>query len=754
MWKKYFVSLIFVLGLVTSQSCSQSDDLQNILPDSQENELTLTINFNKINTTASRGDISYESAIKTLDFFLFNEATEEAKCQYQVTIKNVNGNTVKFHLPDEVVKKLFNENKTTCTVYAIANYSTDKYPEAPTVNELKRIVIGPHDFSDITTSLFVMDNSGNEVITKEGNAFKGTINLSRSAIKASLTITKITNGVKDKEGNVWNADSKQMHVTLINGVRKSHIDNDKRLPYQINSQEDYFSSDSKLISEIENDKGTYTHTSPFYSYPSEYLGGNKFRGTYLLLEVPWIKQETNGSKISTKCYYHIPLSSTNNILKRNHYYQIRLSVSALGSFDPQKPTKLTPSYQIVPWGENTVDADLNDYRYLVVDYNNLTVKNQDKVDIKYSSSHPIEFTDILFTHKSLEKIEEEEKTIYQYPHDRLEHPLNPIKIDKEHHTLSYKRHLENTFTEQNFDFTPYKLTFTIQHTDNPNYKETVTIVQYPAIYGEADINSGYTGPGSYGPKNGSVFVNGYINDGEYPDDSDKSWPYDIFADLYGMSKYNDNNPNMYVFTITSVEGTDYIIGDPREKEISESIVEASRSYNKVSSEPASAWYPGPVLADNGNISYEKRKLKYYYATDTKDTKKMIAPKFRVASSYAMLDIKKTSSTYLDCLRKRCASYQEDGYPAGRWRLPTKAELEFLIYLVNKGKIPPLYVRGKGYWCAHGLTSLDENGNISFDEITEDGNIGHSVRCVYDEWYWNDKLNDEQKKSFTWGDRPR
>ena len=34
--------------------------------------------------------------------------------------------------------------------------------------------------------------------------------------------------------------------------------------------------------------------------------------------------------------------------------------------------------------------------------------------------------------------------------------------------------------------------------------------------------------------------------------------------------------------------------------------------------------------------------------------------------------------------KRCAAYQENGYPAGRWRVPTEAEIWFMANRSNAG----------------------------------------------------------------------
>ena len=101
------------------------------------------------------------------------------------------------------------------------------------------------------------------------------------------------------------------------------------------------------------------------------------------------------------------------------------------------------------------------------------------------------------------------------------------------------------------------------------------------------------------------------------------------------------------------------------------------------------------------------------------------------------------------MKKRCASYQEDGYPAGRWRLPTRAEFQFIVYLSYKEKIPTLYKSTSDYWCAHGY-GKPNNGNVTMNYKTKSS--GNSVRCVYDEWYWgSEKIADKTK--FTWGDEP-
>ena len=105
---------------------------------------------------------------------------------------------------------------------------------------------------------------------------------------------------------------------------------------------------------------------------------------------------------------------------------------------------------------------------------------------------------------------------------------------------------------------------------------------------------------------------------------------------------------------------------------------------------------------------------------------------------------------------RCASYQENGYPAGRWRVPTTAEIAFIVYLQTQEAIPELFVNNHYFSSTHMVTQ----GNNKAD-IVAINNADHSVRCVYDEWYWGSEQDAVVEPGtnatagnhyrFTWGD---
>ena len=148
-----------------------------------------------------------------------------------------------------------------------------------------------------------------------------------------------------------------------------------------------------------------------------------------------------------------------------------------------------------------------------------------------------------------------------------------------------------------------------------------------------------------------------------------------------------------------------------------------------------------------------------YLETREDAEDVIAPAFMVASSWG-----KTLTMNYETARKRCAAYQEGGYPAGRWRVPTKAEVEYIVGLSQEGKIPRLFGQDRSttnYWVSSGVYNTS-NGYTA--GRTDDWGYSRSayLRCVYDVWYWGDQTIEEDdehnttyprltNENFVWGD---
>jgi hypothetical protein len=127
---------------------------------------------------------------------------------------------------------------------------------------------------------------------------------------------------------------------------------------------------------------------------------------------------------------------------------------------------------------------------------------------------------------------------------------------------------------------------------------------------------------------------------------------------------------------------------------------------------------------------------------------MLAPSFRISTKCGGTEFGDLTEQQA---KWRCASYQEDGFPAGRWRLPTKGEIKFMAQLSGNGTFARLFSASGKYWSANG--GIQVSGS-SVSDITTDKAM---TRCVYDVWYWGDEQTNhptEGRAHFYWGDKER
>lgn len=341
------------------------------------------------------------------------------------------------------------------------------------------------------------------------------------------------------------------------------------------------------------------------------------------------------------------------------------------------------------------------------------------------------------------------------------------------------------------EFSRIEIIIKIKHADwdkeDGLYEETIYLTQYPAMYVEEDHNYGNITPNdSYTPANGNEYVLVNNNKTYYPYewsglfDAFEIGRQGAFGVTNSMPQFSDGNmnPNMYVIhtsRFSSENENKYEIGDPRSLTSNVNLSENSFTNAALADTPwsterlvAASSYPransiGAQYFDyywsNGervSTAPTPRTLEHYYPTDetasgasgSKDN--FVAPVFRVASSFGKIQTLAKFEA-----RRRCAAYQEGGRPAGRWRLPTKAEVEYIATLAQDGIIPTLFGVPIGssasaafYWTGTGVVMIDSgfkvyelkgilnNATDVSSTLESKGNRGTiSVRCVYDDWYW-------------------
>ena len=802
----YIGSLLLACFLIVS--CT-NDDL--IIKDKQQKTVLLTISSPELTTSrvvspSIAGEDAYnENYIKDVYCFFYQEnaGNDDSATYFTAESISINENyegtpiQVPVTIPSEQYSILFPTENTpqSCKVYILANMpkGIDVDANGTSIKSLKLLKVTASSFAEdeVTNSnssyafpiqeSFVMDGE-NTLTFNENGQLSGNVPLYRAASKIALNITSLNPIIDDNGSTLWTPIPNQMRVELHNGIANGYVDGNGTT---------YPESLTKLGKNTRNYIGTkpegssdvtvpYTHV-PFYSYPTDW-NDDEDNEVYLTLVVPWYKG-TNTQDVQ-EYYYQIPVNYNGKKLDRNNYYLINLEVGVLGSLDNGNPLVLAPSsYVIVNWGNGGVSASFETFSYLIVDMKTV-IYNENSVIIPFVSSHAAEITDVVITQQKLATADSYRSNMSNGDDD-IDNDKNQYSItcdnntDNKGGTITYTKTLVNDFTKDSFDFTPYNITFTLKHTQNSGStleQKNVTIIQYPAIYGERDMNSDATNGNGDNDNNGYAFVNGYQKDGKT-----NGWPkvttQATFDNVKGLSSGDVTSQTMLIFTITSTKGTDYVIGDPRETQSNTNFIGEKHNNDQ------SIWATAKALYDNS----EDRPLKYYYATETSSlylataselitknedtpfyastdeaennerTYNMLAPKFRISSGYGQISTN-GDRRYYHLMKKRCASYQEDGYPAGRWRLPTKAELEFIFYLSDKGKIPTLFDDNMDYWCAHGYARPNsQTGKADMGFYTDYNGYSYvSVRCVYDDWYWGSEraLSDEQKSTFTWGDQPR
>lgn len=712
-----------------------------------------------------------ENKITSIEIFLYPNGGEEDNAIYASRIEGLDSRDmvqdVTFSIPADVINTLFARNATTCGIYVVANYKTGRTTasngiyENSSISELKNIEVesdfGALESLDLTAfgagygsidnikpqDAFVMD-SDLGTVTKSGNNLTGTIYLTRAASKITFrtTIAESLN----IDGKVWVPQLDNLSFTFHNAVNKSYIDNgsdtDSGNTFAMPQGQDVYTDIEGIeMSQILTDHGvkapsydgevegvskwtTIDHIVPLYTYSSRWADGAN-NEAYIMLTVPW-RIEGESSDHLTYYNYFVPLNMNELKLVRNKHYRINLRVGVLG--DLEELTESEFSYEVLDWVGENIDVKLQKPTYLVVDSNYVVMKNLETFSVGYHSSDEVAY-------------EVRSTTISAFKKDSSGVIVSgcvweTYSVSAEDGNVTFAHQLDNTRSDSDteYDFLIQTTVVRIYHKNNPSIYEDITFVQYPAMY--VTVNAGYTGgKWNYINVNGQSWKNWDTGRGS----AGKGCPTYNGVKVYwvgiGGKSESSTNHNLYQITVTAFDATtaNYIIADPRGETENIEIFEEYR-HNNSSRAPNY-----PVQNDQLGVN----QIIGYRGTLTEGSDNLVAPDFIIASHCSTCSNADQNFYSEDNAYYRCASYQEAGYPAGRWRLPTTAELEVIGKLCAQDKLPQIFVDGTAYVSASG-TFLNSGG--SFTATTQ---LAQSVRCVYDTWYWKDKCNDESMKELLW-----
>lgn len=643
-----------------------------------------------------------------------------------------------------------------------------------------------------------------------------TVDMKRIAAKVEVNLKVLKE--KALDGTTWNPmlGAANVRLYMCNFVQNSLLgaaDASPILPTSY-TQADYrvYALDTDDLEPAATGYYEIPCQQTFYTYPIEWEAGAA-NEPYFKLIIPWA--EKDGTVPNKELYYKIMFPPSITSLEANKHYILDVTVDLLGN--EGEPTVTIKGYnaQVVGWSENgkvnssvaaatflSVERDSTEYytensgisfvasEMVYLEITNVYQKNLKTGNNEYvvkNGATTSERTDL----GTPELVKDASNRVIGLSLTKNGTTTKWIELSNDNSYLEVGHQLDADLTSEHMDVTPwvYEITMKLVGVNDASYNRKVVFEQYPNVYIVADPNSNInpsTGEGNSTAL--GLFINGLGNRNSQT--TTTSWHKGDYQNWNGGTKntYNlgnanglagnagNRNPNMYIITISV--SNKYSIGDPRTSSVqmpefrSRDVTRSGRypNYNYQYGEWENHWAEAPALGESSD-----RQLSYYHPASSENTADMIAPMIRIASSYGVCSVGNNGQpgrTKEEAIL-RCATYQEDGIPAGRWRLPTMAEVEFISTLSSLGRIPYLFGSSSDngqtpnddpspYWTANGVVIVN-NGNASGtvkpsvtrdEDATDDDYENKSVRCVYDEWFWGDATESRpvDKGTFTWGDR--
>ena len=628
------------------------------------------------------------------------------------------------------------------------------------------------------------------------------VGLSRIAAKLTLTIN-VKDKVRGTMGDNWTPILKDIQAYYVNALNnKSTVDATpvRRANLESTSGQEYvtYPTNYKLTS-----TGDYSFVlADVYTYPQTWKGEDNGE-PYFKVFLPWLSDKRGTSNFYYKVTVPKPDEGSTWVISRNSWYNVTVELSVVDSIDDY--VEVTGTYSIHPWGGSATPGGppLNAARFFEVPTRTFQMYSSESLSIPFSSSSTVEafFTDINYyyygdkdtKHYDFTFQESDKRASVTLPttYNGATIPVagrdtNPYSVTVEGKSVVFSHSLSGLFTNRS-------ITLVIQQKDNPSNRAVITILQHPAIemikhstnsmfvngyFGHVALpvdgdgqpfarHNGYTWQyAASNPDQPSTFYhstknttgttlnqNGTFNftDGQYGwgsvygntgfDSSISQTPFMTEVVVSAFNTTNDTYEIRYGSETAEAETKTYRIGDPRKTAESQGY-SATWLNNYLYSETYTYNTNGTVASTTEVTRAWQEPLQVLVASQQASEREVIAPRFLISSALNV-----TGGVRWYGAVRRAATYQEAGYPAGRWRLPTEAEIAFIMARQQEGSLPTLFANTSIYWSADGRALKGQKGHPIISYVTGTNDDGTSVsldrplRFVYDLWYWGDEPAD-------------
>ena len=743
---KKIIIYITVLAAFAAVSCSHSE----VTTGFKDGSTRITLNLST-GDLATKSDIpAVESEVSQFDWFFYADATGTSEPVYHGHF-DVDGTTLTYTAGTEPsaytadsegyhlgfdIENTFTDLNGAYYVYVLANYDGIDHSDASALTlETLLAKTLTTQFDELNSSYsainnFVMDSySGDDdatypqlvpltAVTDDDNDGKGNLAVPLRRVAAKISFILNISDQIASGSTFWRPLTGSSNYTtyLVNAasyatVKGEALDADEIYELGPNPSTGVgtyqISYNTAHVKTQTDEDGLVWEIDPFYTYPVSFDPA-KNSAPYLKISLPWENVDGEGNLTAlgaTLFYYKVYLldPETNEPLtsyERNKHYIVTVNVDTLGGTQ-EDYTVLETNYYVADW-QSPSDGTYSGYfapRFLDVAKDTYYIYGDNSTTISVTSSHNISAT---ITAVSQKKIDGSNKMT------TVPSSASVTTEGKVSFTLNYE--LNTTLSSGSMDVTPIYWTINIYHTDKTSIAKTVTVIQYPSIYVETKTTS----------NSSSRFVQTLNSSGTAYNNT--SYSLGNVGGGGGGGSLSSDKTILTVSTLASLTGTyDWVLGESRVRlSTLLPLTINSETWNETDLGTASEYINNYLIADPDKTNY-------------------IAPRFMLASGLGA----NTKQGVWKSNAERCAAYQEDGYPAGRWRLPTEAEILFCRLLQSYSYIGSVFQSSNFYWANTGRY-ITSSGTFTQGA----SNSSCSVRCIYDLWYWGDEPYDNNGNKIT------
>ena len=551
------------------------------------------------------------------------------------------------------------------------------------------------------------------------------------------------------------------------------------------------------IQYLDHERPAYKITgTPFYSYPYDF-STNPGYAPFFKVIVEWdaFTEDNPGSGDkdqqhvwAREFYYKITIPSLNGkpmtLFEANKWYKIDLELGVLGSESDETAIDLVgeQGYYVVDWSDPGVaeKPDLNAGRYLsVTSAETEKIGNEDvpvfhmygsaPFEIPMTSSHEVEIVPVSaqYSTYSTDTPGTGSLTKHESQFEGQYYMITP----KDLNTIELKHSIVSNVQQVSArDVSVITYIFKVQHEDNGSFAKTVKVIQYPSIYikqmdgGNAFLDGffqyldgepvGFDHPIPVGSGyRSATFTGTQYTIGNYTGNATTGGSSTTTIDTpYGRLGYDGNFPTKTTLvTVTTFDASSQNYQPRTSDPVYTYTISDPRVDNNWGDHHLIPYLTGQSASSGNNINLyrsdwvNEENIKVGSGIISSNGKNLspIAPAFLISSRWGRAG-GGTFPNSLEQAEQRCATYQEAGYPAGRWRLPTEAEIYFVYQLQQQSL---LGTPNNGLFTAGGYGYMASSGRkfgqssytyfVDFPNNETNGNYT-SFRCVYDYWYWGEQ----------------